>query len=327
MDFSLDVLYKMENDVDSVLRSVFGADWENVNRSTVMKSDKGTLANLVMSVVGVLGTTKCTLRSAAVTMEQLKSEQIGNQKTLLKLQNELIQSKDEQVKAVQTTVKSEIQSFSDVVKQGCGDKITTTKLKAVVRSAVQSDDRKRAVMLFGLEEAANEEVRREVDELLGATCLVGKPAISDCYRVGAVKQGTARPVKVLFQSSDAAARVLRSATTLKDSRYSRVYITPDRTREEREERKTLVNAMKEKISSEPQRYHYIRDGVVCSREKETSSTPRSVVQPTETSATSATNSSRPVASSARVPVTSASGWFEKKGLAVRGGKSGLNNTR
>ena len=116
-------------------------------------------------------------------------------------------------------------------------------------------------------------------------------------------------------------------TTLKDSRYSRVYITPDRTREEREERKTLVTAIKEKINSEPQRYHYIRDGVVCSREKETSSTPRSVVQPTETSATSATNSSRPVASSARVPVTSASGWFEKKGLAVRGGKSGLNNTR
>ena len=55
MDFSLDVLYNMmENDVESVFRSVFGVDWENLNRSTVIKSDKGTLANLGLSVVGVL---------------------------------------------------------------------------------------------------------------------------------------------------------------------------------------------------------------------------------------------------------------------------------
>ena len=71
-------------------------------------------------------------------------------------------------------------------------------------------------------------------------------------------------MNVLFQSSDAAARMLRSGTTLKDSRYIRVYITPERTREEREERRTLVTATKEKISSEPQRYHYNWYGVVCS---------------------------------------------------------------
>ena len=81
-----------------------------------------------------------------------------------------------------------MRSFSDVVKQGCEDKITTMKLKAVVRAAVQSDDRKIALILFGLEKAANEDVRREVDELLEATCLVGKPAISDCYRVGAANK-------------------------------------------------------------------------------------------------------------------------------------------
>ena len=119
-------------------------------------------------------------------------------------------------------------------------------------------------------------------------------------------------MKVLFQSCDAAARVLRGATTLKDSRYRRVYITPDRTREEREEEKTLVTAMKGNISSEPQRYHHIRDGVLCSREKETSSTTRSVVQPTETPAASATNSSQPAALLARVPATSAPSWFENR---------------
>ena len=43
-------------------------------------------------------------RSAAFTMELLKLEQIDNQKTLMRVQNELIQSKDEQVKDVQTTL-------------------------------------------------------------------------------------------------------------------------------------------------------------------------------------------------------------------------------
>ena len=43
-------------------------------------------------------------------------------------------------------------------------------MKAVDTSAVQSDDRKRAVMLFGQDEAANEEVKIEVNELLGSSC-------------------------------------------------------------------------------------------------------------------------------------------------------------
>ena len=82
--------------------------------------------------------------------QELKSDQIRNQKTLLKLQDTLIQSKVEQVEAVQTTVKTEIRSFSDVNKQGCEDKITATNLTAVVKSAVESDNRKNAVMVFGV---------------------------------------------------------------------------------------------------------------------------------------------------------------------------------
>ena len=68
----------------------------------------------------------------------------------------MILSKGEQVEAVQTTVKSEIKSFSDAVKQGCKDKITTTKLEAVVKSAVNSDDRKKGVIFFGLDESEME---------------------------------------------------------------------------------------------------------------------------------------------------------------------------
>ena len=108
IDFSLGMLYRMENDVNSVIISLFGADWENFNLSTVMKSDKGTLANLVLSAFAVLGKSKGTLRSAAVTMEQLKSELFDNQKSLLNRQNEPIQSNDDCVKFVQLKIRCEV---------------------------------------------------------------------------------------------------------------------------------------------------------------------------------------------------------------------------
>ena len=200
-------------------------------------------------------------------------DQIRNQKRLIKLQDELIQSKGEQVEAVQTTVKSEIKSFSDAVKQGCKDKITTKKLEAVVKSAVSSDDRKKGVIFFGLDESAKEELSGKVDSVLTAICSHDKPAVMDCCRVGAVKEGATRPVKVLFHSHEAAVQALRCSPSLKKtSTYSKVFMTPDLTPEERTERRKLVKDMKEKIANAPQRYHYIKNGVICSREKE-SSTP------------------------------------------------------
>ena len=95
----------------------------------------------------------------------------------------------------------------------------------------------------------------------------------DCCRVGAVKEGATRPVKVLFHSREAAVKALRSSPSLKKtSSYRKVFMTPDLTLEERTDRRKLVKDMKEKITNEPQRYHYIKNGVLCSREKE-SSTP------------------------------------------------------
>ena len=99
---------------------------------------------------------------------------------------------------MQTTVKSELRSFSDVVKQDCKDKMTPKKLEAVVKSAVKNDDRKRGVMLFGLEESDDEMLSDRVDEMFSSLAIPNKPTVSDCFRVGSVKQGASRPVKVMF---------------------------------------------------------------------------------------------------------------------------------
>ena len=93
-------------------------------------------------------------------------------------------------------------------------------------------------MLFGLEESDNEMLSGRVDEMLSSLTTLNKPAVSDCYRVGPVKQGASRPVKMLFNSSEAAARALRSSSGLKlTSNYSKVFIAPERTPEKRNERK------------------------------------------------------------------------------------------
>ena len=63
----------------------------------------------------------------------------------------------EQVEAVQTTVKTEIKSFSEAVRQGCDlDKIATTKLEAVLKSMVSSDNQRIDLILFELDESAKE---------------------------------------------------------------------------------------------------------------------------------------------------------------------------
>ena len=87
--------------------------------------------------------------------------------------------------------------------------------------------------------------------MLDVICIVNKPGISDCFRLGTVKQGASRPVKILFRSNEAADTALRYSSGLKETPYSKVFLTPDQTPEERTERRNLVKEMKEKIGSEP----------------------------------------------------------------------------
>ena len=88
-------------------------------------------------------------------------------------------------------------------------------------------------MVFGLEESDNVDVRDSLNDLLRNFNTIGVSSVSDCFRVGPVKPGAVRPMKVIFHSSEAASRILQSSALLKDhTRYCKVFLTPDRTREE-----------------------------------------------------------------------------------------------
>ena len=85
---------------------------------------------------------------------------------VIKLQGELLESKSEQLKSVQTavqttvkdTVQAEIRSYSDVVKKTDSAAFTPETLKKVFKNVVEEEDRSRNLMVFGLEEEAG--VRR-----------------------------------------------------------------------------------------------------------------------------------------------------------------------
>ena len=98
-------------------------------------------------------------------MNCIRGELVENRKSVITLQQQLVDAKDGQLQALQATVKesvsdsvkSEIQSYSDVLKaENPGQTIPLEKLKTVVKTALADqsaeDDRSLNFMLFGLEE-------------------------------------------------------------------------------------------------------------------------------------------------------------------------------
>ena len=70
-----------------------------------------------------------------------------------------------------------------------------------------------------------------------------------------------------LKSNESVKMALARAKYLKKSNsktYQSWYIAPDRNREEQAAQQKLVAQLKEKISADPTKYHYIKDGKVMS---------------------------------------------------------------
>jgi hypothetical protein len=75
-------------------------------------------------------------------------------------------------------------------------------------------------------------------------------------------------VKVTFGSRESATSVLVGAKGLKQvDNLKNVFISPDRSPEERAKRRELISQLKEKIKKEPELYHFIQNGKLLSAEK------------------------------------------------------------
>ena len=108
-------------------------------------------------------------------------------------------------------------------------------------------------------------VLKEIDE---------KPVMRDCVRVGVKRSGDTRPrpIKFSLSNSDHVAQVLRSAKRLHTKEgFKSVYICPDRTVQERKSFKILLDQLREKRKSEPNRTHFIRNNRIVSSDRNSDS--------------------------------------------------------
>lgn len=209
-------------------------------------------------------------------IEELRSAVSDGQDKVIALQDQLISSKEEQLAAVQSSVKAEVAGVQDAVKTEISSwsaivqKKSTTNpqicpvaLKKALRSAVDEEDRSRNLMIFGKEEGEDEEIAHTVAAVLED--LNEKPHVLESRRIGDLQDGQRRPIKIKLTSSDAVFQILRKARSLKSSANNKsTYIVRDRTKAERETHKNLVDQVKQKMKSQPHLYHYIRGEVVFS---------------------------------------------------------------
>ena len=117
-----------------------------------------------------------------------------------------------------------------------------------------------------------------VHDIFGITkCSVDRQSIRKCERVGVKKSADAtRPIKVTLKDAESVREVLSKAKSLKSFQtdgynyeYCKLFVSPDRSPEERLTRQNLVKEMKDKIKKDPTKRYYIRNNQVCVAETPT----------------------------------------------------------
>ena len=254
----------------------------NVTSAACKRATRETLALLFAESYHFVRFQNERMRQLKAELSSTKSQLIENQKWVISLQEQVIDSKEKQLEAVQTAVKTTVEdsvkeqfkSYSDVVQENvmvCQPQTVSVDpvvLKQVVQSVVQQEDRSRNLMVFGLPEAENENPTERIQEVFQGIGI--KPAIMEVSRVGRCsKEKKKRPVKVILSSASVAFQILSQARRLRESDdFSSVFVRPDRSEEERSLNRLLVQELIKKREDEPGKRHFIRSGTLHTVEKE-----------------------------------------------------------
>ena len=217
------------------------------------------------------------LQMAVERLDVMNTDLLKEKDRTIELQSKLIEKHDEElqlvkaaiqdeVKSVQNVVETEMKSYSSALKSTCSAALAPKKICAAVRTVSEKVDRSHNVIVYGLKESSCENLEAEISKVLAE--IDERPTIMDCCRVGVSKQERLRPVKFTLRSSDMVKQILRKAKALrtKDG-FSNVYISPDRTVEERRAFKKLWDELQEKRKVDPDKVHYIKNNKIVSAQK------------------------------------------------------------
>ena len=131
-----------------------------------------TLAKILFEGYQTVYSHRHTFESTRVCVEKLKSELIAAQRSVVKLQQQILEAQAKQLKQVTTVVNSAvdkgIRSYSQIVSETIEKSVpvfTEDKLKKVVQEAVSYDDRSKNIIVFGLAEEKSEALDCKLTEL------------------------------------------------------------------------------------------------------------------------------------------------------------------
>ena len=130
----------------------------------------------ILDQYAIPGLDKATLLSDEV--ESLKNEKISDQRSIISLQGQLIDKHEDNVKsvqsAIQTTVETEMKTYASAVTRSCSSR----KIEGAVKKVADKEERSRNVIVYGLEETAQEDILTKIQTVLSD--IDGKPVISGC---------------------------------------------------------------------------------------------------------------------------------------------------
>ena len=190
---------------------------------------------------------------------------VGAQEQLLKLQEQLLEKREDVIVDVQIAAKEEISSFSSVLKRECETALAPSRIQKAVSAA--SEARSCNIIIHGLTDSPGDS--EELLEELWTTLEV-KPLVKNAQRLGRFSADQTRPLKLTLRNKEAQSGILNKKSRLRQSdSFSRVYISPDLTAEERVARGILVKKLKEEKERSPGKQFRIKAGKVVEVSSET----------------------------------------------------------
>ena len=260
----------MEYDLGSV-QSLFGVisgQLQNISRDCSCSStndlcaeNMGTqkheyLAQKLLACLQLLEQCQMVLKISSVEIDKLKN-------TIISLQGERIAA----TTTCTATPQKQALSYSNMLEKEPAAPVVSRQFSKVTPVRGNPNHRDQNVMLFGVAEQQEEVTDAVVGDVFSQ--MGEKLHFVECVRVGRNESvGKPRPIKVKMRNANAAAQTIANGKKLHGNPETQgIYVGPDRTPEQREERKHLVAIMKERRKSDPSHFHFISRGTVLSRDR------------------------------------------------------------
>ena len=140
-------------------------------------------------------------------------------------------------------------------------------MKQAVKYAAEEEVRSKNLVFFGTEDAEDDEEDFEVDPNGAVEALGIEPMFESAKKLGLWKPGHKRPVLVTLRNAASAVEILRKSHLLRQiEEFKTVYISPDRSLEQRKQHRELVGELtqrrEEKRPGDENVRFVIRDGEI-----------------------------------------------------------------